>query len=78
MRRQLFEDGCLVTEGKLLRFLEEVAVPGENLTKGPPEDGSVVEPGIEFILQYIKTVNNLRGLQVSKGLTTTTTARGAL
>ncbi|CEI93377.1 hypothetical protein RMCBS344292_07611 [Rhizopus microsporus] len=60
------EGGCIVTEAKLLRFLDEVAVPRGNLKKVRKDDGSVHELKMGTIQQYIKAVVNLHAIQFSR------------
>ncbi|KAG1174039.1 hypothetical protein G6F70_003555 [Rhizopus microsporus] len=63
-----YEDGCIVTEAKLLCFLDEVVAPRGNLKKGQKDDGSVHELKVETIQQYIKAVVNLHAIQFSRNM----------
>ncbi|CEI89033.1 hypothetical protein RMCBS344292_03407 [Rhizopus microsporus] len=71
-----YEDGCIVTEAKLLRFLDEVVVPRGNLKKGQEDGGSVHELKMETIQQYIKAVANLHAIQFSRNMSREAGVRG--
>ncbi|KAI9031635.1 hypothetical protein CLU79DRAFT_830900 [Phycomyces nitens] len=71
-----YENGCLVTETKLLRFLDEVVVPRGNLKKGPNPDGTVQKLKMETILRYIKAVVDLHASQASRNLSSEPSVRG--
>ncbi|CEG69835.1 hypothetical protein RMATCC62417_05837 [Rhizopus microsporus] len=71
-----YEDGCIVTEAKLLRFLDEVVVPRGNLKKGQEDDGSVHELKMETIQQYIKAVVSLHAIQFSRNMSREASIRG--
>ncbi|KAI9014552.1 hypothetical protein CLU79DRAFT_766371, partial [Phycomyces nitens] len=71
-----YENGCVVTEAKLLRFLDEVVVPRGNLKKGSNPDGTVQELNMETILQYIKAIVDLHASQASRNLSSEPSVRG--
>ncbi|CEJ04772.1 hypothetical protein RMCBS344292_18725 [Rhizopus microsporus] len=71
-----YEDGCIVTEAKLLRFLDEVVVPRGNLKKGQKDNSSVHELKMETIQQCIKAVVNLHAIQFSRNMFREVSVRG--
>ncbi|OAD72276.1 hypothetical protein PHYBLDRAFT_169415 [Phycomyces blakesleeanus NRRL 1555(-)] len=71
-----YENGYLVIEAKLLRFLDEVVVSRGNLKKGPNPDGTFQELKMEPILQYIKAVVDLYASQASRNLSSEPSVRG--
>ncbi|PHZ08407.1 uncharacterized protein RHIMIDRAFT_295184 [Rhizopus microsporus ATCC 52813] len=72
-----YADGCIVTEAKLLRFLDEVVVPRGSLKKDRKDDSSVYELKMETIQQYIKAVVNLHAIQFSRNISRESGVRGA-
>lgn len=62
-----YEDGYIVTEKKLLRFLDERVVPTGNQRKDLQPDGNPYPLGTSAIDQYINAVVDIYATQQSKG-----------
>jgi hypothetical protein len=63
-----YENGILVTEAKLLGFLDEVVAPRGNLRKRTTDPNEVRELRLESIQHYIKAVVDPHASQASRSL----------